>query len=427
MFLWLLRDSDFLRYDRYKTIEGGRSMIITIEEICEKTLDALRTAKYNESTIRNYTYTLGFLKKYAEEQNCFLYTSKLGNSFQKLTSHPVTGEFSLQRYKMRHRCVSILNRFYETESFDLSMSKPGLLFPSSLPLAKEHQKYLEFLRTEFTSENTIHFYRYMNYCFLQFLSPQKISSIAVISNRLVVDYLISTKDTMQRAALCGLRHYLQFIARQDLFNAITGISGIRIRTIIPTLSKEEQESLWNVLDSENQVSYRDKAIFLLSLTSGMRACDIVSLNLSDINWHNDTISFIQKKTGNAVNLPLLPVVGNAVVNYLIYKRPKVDSSYLFLRDLAPYEPLSGHSSCYKIIKTIFICANVSFDERICGTRMLRHNAASAMLKNGVPLETIAAVLGHADPNTTDIYLTTDDEKLRDCVLPLIPVTKGVLS
>ena len=40
--------------------------------------------------------------------------------------------------------------------------------------------------------------------------------------------------------------------------------------------------------------------------------------------------------------------------------------------------------------------------------MLRHNAASTMVKNEVPIETIAAILGHATPDTTDIYITTDN-------------------
>ena len=38
-----------------------------------------------------------------------------------------------------------------------------------------------------------------------------------------------------------------------------------------------------------------------------------------------------------------------------------------------------------------------------GMHMLRHNTASTMVKNEVPIETIAAILGHAAPDTTDIY------------------------
>ena len=57
--------------------------------------------------------------------------------------------------------------------------------------------------------------------------------------------------------------------------------------------------------------------------------------------------------------------------------------------------------------------------------MLRHNAASTMVKNEVPIETIAAILGHSTPDTTDIYITTDVERLKDCVLSMDGISKEV--
>lgn len=50
--------------------------------------------------------------------------------------------------------------------------------------------------------------------------------------------------------------------------------------------------------------------------------------------------------------------------------------------------------------------------------MLRHNAASMMVQNCVPLTTIAAILGHAETRTTDTYVTADINNLKECVLPL---------
>ncbi len=57
--------------------------------------------------------------------------------------------------------------------------------------------------------------------------------------------------------------------------------------------------------------------------------------------------------------------------------------------------------------------------------MLRHNAASSMVKNQVPIETIAAILGHSSPDTTDIYITTDEMRLLECVLPMDGISKEV--
>ena len=50
-----------------------------------------------------------------------------------------------------------------------------------------------------------------------------------------------------------------------------------------------------------------------------------------------------------------------------------------------------------------------------------------MVKNEVPISTIAAILGHADIDSTDIYITTDEKKLRECVLPMTGISKEVFS
>lgn len=57
--------------------------------------------------------------------------------------------------------------------------------------------------------------------------------------------------------------------------------------------------------------------------------------------------------------------------------------------------------------------------------MLRHNAASMMVQNSIPLTTIAAILGHAETRTTDIYITADISNLKECVLPLAGISRKV--
>ena len=58
-----------------------------------------------------------------------------------------------------------------------------------------------------------------------------------------------------------------------------------------------------------------------------------------------------------------------------------------------------------------------------GTRLLRHNAASRLLRAAAPLPTISAVLGHASPDSTDVYLSVDRDRLLECVLD-VPGTEG---
>ena len=166
------------------------------------------------------------------------------------------------------------------------------------------------------------------------------------------------------------------------------------------------------------ISYKEKAIFLLGFTLGIRACDIVSLKLRDINWEKDIISFIQQKTGNAVNLPLSPVLGNALFNYITTERGKSDCDNVFLSVYPPFKPLNDHSSCYSIVRKVIQLAGIDMKGRFCGIHFLRHNVASNLVNKDVPIETVAAVLGHASPDTTNIYITVNEDKLRECTLSL---------
>lgn len=273
-------------------------------------------------------------------------------------------------------------------------------------------------------ENTIHFYEYELYYFLQYLNKIMVSDIEELSPSIVIDYLKFIKQCRQRAALCGLRLFLKYIKRNDLFASIEGIHAFRSKRIIPTLTDEEQERIKDTIES-GKATHRDAAIILLGLSSGIRACDLINLKLSDIDWVNETISFKQSKTGNTVCLPLTTSVGNAIARYISEERPKADNDFLFVRRLAPFDPLSDHASCYSVVSRVFKQSNISKNKRIFGMHMLRHNAASTMVKNEVPIATIAAILGHSNTDTTDIYITTDESRLKDCVLSMIGISTEV--
>ena len=87
---------------------------------------------------------------------------------------------------------------------------------------------------------------------------------------------------------------------------------------------------------------------------------------------------------------------------------------MFLRSVAPHTRLADHATVHRVITTVFGKAGVA--DVKAGTRLLRHNAASRLLRAAVPLPTISAVLGHASPDSTDLYLSVDQERLLDCVL-----------
>jgi integrase len=164
------------------------------------------------------------------------------------------------------------------------------------------------------------------------------------------------------------------------------------------------------------VSARDAAITLLELTTGLRACDIIALRLADIDWRGKTIGIVQQKTHNPLTLPLPGLLAARLADYVLNERPDSGDEHVFLRSVAPHTRLADHASIYRVTAETFRKAGVA--DIKAGTRLLRHSAASRLLRAAVPVPTISAVLGHASPESTNTYLSVDVDRLLECVLPV---------
>jgi integrase len=318
----------------------------------------------------------------------------------------------------------LIDSYFSTGVFDFSLVKKGRIVPDNEIHQQIYAEYQNYLLTIYDNTNTRHFYEYGMYCLLQFLNSKGITDIMQLSPVLIIEYIKTTKTTRQREMLCELRGIFRYLKRLDLHNVIAGIHAPRIKKIIPVLTDTELQKIYTCIN-EGKLSMRDAAIVIVGLSCGIRACDLITLQLSDIDWDNETIQFEQSKTGNVVCLPLTECVGNAIYRYVTEERPKTKSNYLFLRSFAPYVPFADHAACHSIVSKVFKIAEVNRNERMLGMHMLRHNAASTMVKNEVPIETIAAILGHATPDTTDIYITTDVKKLKECVLSMDGISREV--
>ena len=398
---------------------------MSIDEICELLLEALADAGYNESTIFNYRGVIRRFKTYCRENDIAEYSPDAGQPYADDVVSKKTGKFSNNRYHTQGRFIRLLNSYYYNGEFSFEFLKRGKVHPEDPVHLQIYNDYLSFLSETYDNENTKHFYEYGMYRLLQYMRQKSIADMEGLVAEDVYGYLAESKPERLREILCELRLIFRYLGREDLINAIAGIHGPRFKRIISTLTDAEFDRIKYVIDQE-EVSLRDGAIVLTGLSCGIRACDLIKLKLSDIDWLNETISFRQSKTGNVVRLPLTAAVGNAIARYLCEERPAADNDYLFVRQLAPFDPFADHASCHAIVTRVFRKAGISKEGRIFGMHMLRHNAASTMVKNQVPIETIAAILGHSSPDTTDLYITTDAERLRECVLPMVNISTEVL-
>jgi len=255
--------------------------------------------------------------------------------------------------------------------------------------------------------------------YLVFLEARGTDTLDGADGASVLAFLESLADRWAARSLfwvvSNFRPFLTFTGRRDLVEAV-GLAGVhRSHAVLPLLGDDDQARVVHACAS-GMVSARDAAITLLALTTGLRACDLVGLRLADIDWRARTLGIVQRKTHRPLMLPLPALVTAKLADYLLHGRPASSDDHVFLRVKAPHSQLTGHASIYKVIARVFRIAGVVPSK--VGTRVLRHNAASRLLRAAVPLPTISAVLGHADPESTNLYLSVDQARLLECVLPV---------
>ena len=202
------------------------------------------------------------------------------------------------------------------------------------------------------------------------------------------------------------------------------------RKTIQYLTSDESGKLRDALnDSENGLSYKERAICSVLFYTGMRSSDVSGLTIDSIDLKHRTISFEQEKTGKPVVLPLSTVVGNAIYDYCANERPRVESRHLFLCDLAPYNKL-GKGGIEWAVSKVMAAAGIRQDEGDRkGGHIFRHRAASTMAAGNIPSPVISATLGHSSPKSLDAYLYADMDHIRECSLSLakFPMSKEVIS
>ncbi|MED4378598.1 tyrosine-type recombinase/integrase [Schinkia azotoformans] len=271
-----------------------------------------------------------------------------------------------------------------------------------------------------------------------FLSLQQkgIDSLVKITEEAVLSVFMSPNETLLKS--CSYKKNIAAVLKASILyhpeachRILAFLPALReTRKNIQYLTLEEvqkvKESLTN---GENSLTFRDKAIGILALYTGLRGCDIAGMILDSIDWDRDLIYIRQQKTDSPLELPLTAVVGNAIFNYLSSERPHTESRYLFVSQNKPYSRLESRS-IGNVAARIMRAAGIrqSKGDRK-GFHIFRHHFATALLGNGVPQPVISRTLGHTSPESLEPYLSADFPHLKECSLSIdyFPVLKEVFS
>lgn len=196
-------------------------------------------------------------------------------------------------------------------------------------------------------------------------------------------------------------------------HAIPSVAKWRLSRLPRYVPAEDIESAVRTPDIGTPIGSRDRAILLLLARLGLRATDIASMRLDDLQWQQGRL-LVAGKGRREAWLPLPQDAGDAILHYLEVGRPTTNCSHLFLLSRPPFGPIAPHVVS-QIARRGLRRARV--ETSIRGVRVFRHSLATTMLRSGVPLQTIASVLRHHCIDTTLQYTKVDVDMLKQVAAP----------
>jgi len=200
----------------------------------------------------------------------------------------------------------------------------------------------------------------------------------------------------------------------DLSAAVPTVADWRLSTIPKYLIPDEVDRVVGSCDRQTSTGRRDYAILILLARLGLRAGEIVALQLDDIDWRAGEI--LVRGKGLLHDWMPLPVdVGQALTSYLRTDRPVCKTRRVFVCMKAPRSGFAGPSTVTTIVRRALDRAGLN--PVFKGAHLLRHSLATRMLRSGASMGEIGEVLRHRIPSTTEIYAKLDFEGLRSLAQP----------
>ncbi len=194
-------------------------------------------------------------------------------------------------------------------------------------------------------------------------------------------------------------------------HAVPGFANWQLSTVPKFLSADDLARVIAACDGEERL--RDRVVVLLLARLGLRASEVAGLRFTQIDWAAGQLT-VNGKSRREERLPLTQEIGDALIAYIEQARPRVPLPQVFLTDAAPVRPLSRVAiKC--IVRRALDRAGVTSIHR--GAHVLRHTAATAMLRQGVSLAGVGAVLRHRSPSVTALYAKVDIALLSDIAQP----------
>lgn len=283
--------------------------------------------------------------------------------------------------------------------------------------------FLQHLQNKNFSAHTIKGYRTDLLCFLTFLKKQKRDNLSSFTSPIIRSFLASeqknkpARTTILRK-IASLRSFTAYLLSQEKIskNPFKLLPAPKRQRILPKfLTLPEVDRMIDTA-STGKWAARDKALFELMYSSGLRRTEIVQLKIKDVDFFNGIV----KVFGKGAKERLVPVTDAALIALREYLHTRVNPSAqeaLFLN--AHGHPLTGDGLAY-IFRNTSIASHIA---RKVTPHSMRHSFATHLLNNGCDLRSLQEMLGHKSLSATQVYTHVSLDKLKSVYKHAHPKSK----
>jgi site-specific recombinase XerD len=407
---------------------------LTATELIKVTKDELAKTGFTNLTLKGIERVWINLGKYLHDHGLNYFSLDLGMAFLKESYHFTTAQSLSSTNQRRLRAIQLLADFQIHQKVLIRRKQKRYVFAQ--PFEKIFVEFMDFRKKAGISSKTLESYIIYLERFSQYLFNHGVSHVTEIDVEHIHGFIQSSAAVYSTSTIyctcCLLRVLFRFLFNQkviteDLSITVPSIKCSKKSKIPSAYSKEEIRKLLQCVDRGNPKGKRDYAILLIATRLGIRASDICRLTFDNFKWESNTIEFKQNKTGDIIVLPLLNDVGEAVIDYIKYGRPSVETDRVFLRLFAPIGQMKA-PTLHSIVTHYMNKAGIRIAEgKKHGPHALRHSLASALLHSNTPMPVISEILGHTDSQTTSTYLKIDTLNLRKYALDVPPIKVVLLG
>ncbi len=272
-----------------------------------------------------------------------------------------------------------------------------------------------------TNMNTVMAYRNDLRQLCQYLQERGVEQWAQVTRKQLSDYLEDMREgqlyrpTTIARKLAAFKSFFRYLKKEERIeeNPTESLEAPSIPKEPPQILTVEQiDSLFKQVDVRTVVGQRDLAMLHMLYATGMRASELVSLQVDDFDKEQATVTCPGRnaQTRRERTLPLPPLVVETTMQYLTKARPRLarhsEERALFLNHHGERLTRQGF---WLIIKGY--ARQVGISE--ITPHMLRHSFAMLMIRGGMELRSVQELLGHAHISSIQMYNQVTHSKSRE--------------